>query len=86
MSELEFKTDDVEIAEDGRVVIKNPAFAKALVAHVKTLSPETAAIFDNCDCKRGALSAVPLSKVIPSATLKLEPGTVGIFDNCDCKR
>ena len=82
---LAFSTDDVVITEDGRVTINNPEFAKRLVAHAKMVSPAAAGIFDNCDCKKGAVSEVALGKVLPATTLKVDAGRSGIFDNCDCK-
>ena len=82
---LEFKTEDVVIAEDGRVIINNKAFARSLVEYVKVVAPGTVGFFDNCDCKGKAISEVSLSEVMPVTTLKIDPGIVGIFDNCDCK-
>jgi len=82
---LEFTTDDVVIAEDGRVTINNSEFAKMLVSHIKKIAPGNVGIFDNCDCKGKAISEIALGKVIPATTFRLDPGTVGIFDNCDCK-
>ncbi len=84
-NELEFSTKDIVIAEDGRVIISNPEFAKRLVDHVKKVAPDTVGIFDNCNCKGNALSEIQLSKVLPATRLRLDPGVVGIFDNCDCK-
>ncbi len=82
---LEFSAEDVVISEDGRVTINNPEFAKRLISHVKRVAPGSVGIFDNCDCKRKALSEVYLSKVLPDTKFRLDPGVVGIFDNCDCK-
>jgi hypothetical protein len=83
---LEFKTEDVVIAEDGRVTITNIEFAKRLVQHVKMRSPETVGFFDNCDCdkKDKVFSEVNLGTVLPATTLRLDPGTLGIFDDCSC--
>jgi hypothetical protein len=81
---LEFSTEDVVIAEDGRVIINNPEFAKRLISHVKAVAPGRVGIFDNCDCKK-ALSEVNLGRVLPATKFRLDPGVVGIFDNCDCK-
>ncbi len=82
---LAFSTADVVIAEDGRVIITNPIFAKNLISHVKRLSPDTVGFFDNCDCKKSTPTEVHLSKVLPAVTLRLDPGEAGIFDNCSCK-
>ena len=82
---LDFKTEDVTIAQDGRVIINNAEFAKRLVAHVKKVAPGSVGILDNCDCKDKAISDVNLGKVLPATTFKLDPGVVGIFDNCACK-
>ena len=82
---LEFSTEDVVIAEDGRVTINNPEFAKRLVDHVKRVAPGSVGIFDNCDCKSRAPSEINLGKVLPATNFRLDPGVVGIFDNCDCK-
>ena len=83
---LEFSTEDVVIAEDGRVTICNAEFAKSLISHIARVAPGTVGIFDNCDCSKGrVISEVSLSEVMPATKLRLDPGTVGIFDNCDCK-
>ncbi len=81
---LEFCTDDVVIADDGRVTISNPEFTRRLIAHVKRVAPETVGIFDNCDCKGNAVSKVSLDNVLPSTNFRLAPGNAGIFDNCSC--
>jgi|GEM_PF-4902590 len=83
---LEFTTDDVEISDDGRVIINNPAFAKMLVTHVRKTVPDigTTGIFDNCDCPKNASNAVRLSNVMATTKLRLDPVSAGIFDNCDC--
>lgn len=82
---LEFSTEDVVIAEDGRVTINNPEFSKRLIKEVKRMTPGTAGIFDNCDCKKTGLREIELGKVLPATKFRLDPGVVGIFDNCDCK-
>ncbi len=81
---LTFNTEDVTIADDGRVIINDPAFAKRLIKHVKRVAPGDVGIFDNCDCKGKQASAVRLSDVLPETSFRLDSGTVGIFDNCDC--
>lgn len=81
--ELEFSTDDVVIADNGSVLIKNVAFAKALVGHMKRLNPEVG-IFDNCDCKKVPRGELALRDLVPAAHLRLDPGSAGIFDNCNC--
>lgn len=83
---LEFSSEDVVIAEDGRVTIHNPEFAKRLLDHVKRVAPGTAGIFDNCDCKSRGINEANLGRVLPAAKFRLDPGVVGIFDNCDCKK
>ncbi len=83
---LEFSTEDIVIAEDGRVTINNPEFAKSLVDHVKRVAPGLVGIFDNCDCKGNAPSEVALGKVTPATNFRIDPGFVGIFDNCDCQK
>ncbi|MES9869817.1 MAG: hypothetical protein ABW153_13770 [Sedimenticola sp.] len=85
MGNLEFSTDDLVITADGKVEIDNPALAKDLIEHVKKLGPETAGIFDNCNCSSSELlSRVALKGVVPMERLRLDPGRVGIFDNCNC--
>ncbi|HRZ76439.1 MAG TPA: hypothetical protein P5248_03670 [Bacteroidales bacterium] len=75
---INFSVKDVTIAEDGRVIIANRAFAQELLRRMKK-DPGSVGIFDNCDCKKDdALSM--LSKV-----RDMGPGRVGIFDNCDCR-
>lgn len=83
---LEISTDDIVIASDGKVTIVNPEFARALIQHVKMLAPDTAGIFDNCDCSKRTLGEVALRNVVPNTLLRLNPGTVGIFDNCNCTK
>lgn len=85
-NELKFKTEDMIIAEDGRVIINNKEFAKSLVEYVKFVAPESVGLFDNCDCEKKALREINLREVMPVMDLKIDPGRVGIFDNCDCKK
>jgi hypothetical protein len=85
MSTLEFNTEDVVIAADGRVTINNPDFAKKLIEHAKRMAPGEAGFFDNCDCTKKSISEVKLSSVLPATKLRLDPGTLGIFDDCSCK-
>lgn len=82
---LEFNTDDVTIAADGKVIINNPVFAKNLVEQIKTLAPDKVGIFDNCDCKKQPSREIRLRDVIAATSFKFDPGLVGIFDNCSCK-
>lgn len=94
---LSFSTDDITIAEDGRIIITNPDVAKQLVQQLKEAVPDVqkAGFFDNCNCQIGhAAKVVEVSRAIPSQPVQMvlsgeQPRLMAmrassIFDNCNC--
>lgn len=85
---VQLTTSDISITADGRVVIKNNAFAKALVQDLVAKNPDLVGFFDNCNCKRSeAVRMVDLAEAIPNRKISFDsilPPEVGIFDNCSC--
>ncbi|MFH1465256.1 MAG: hypothetical protein ABIO70_12795 [Pseudomonadota bacterium] len=74
---LELSLDDITVGADGRVIIQNTEFARALVERIKA-DPDRVGIFDNCNCGKSVAQMMELVR-------KVGPGRVGIFDNCNCK-
>lgn len=85
---LEFSTHDVTINADGRVIINNPAFAKALINTLGKLDPNIASgILDNCPVNgkcggiEGPLDKVDLRDAMEDIKLTLGAnGPVNIFN------